>query len=80
MALRCPHCGKSIPDSVVTAYSGSIGRKKTAKRRPEYFRQLQARRKTHAGGRPTSNKPDTDGLVKELRGKLYPVKTETASE
>jgi len=52
MALKCPHCGKPIPDSVVTAHAGMIGGKKIAKRGPEYFRQLQARRKTHAGGRP----------------------------
>jgi hypothetical protein len=52
MALKCPHCGKPIPDSVVTAYSGKIGGKQTAKRGPEYFRQLQAKRTTRAGGRP----------------------------
>jgi hypothetical protein len=52
MPLKCPHCGKSIPDSLVTAYSGKIGGRKTAERGSEYFRELQARRKTHKGGRP----------------------------
>lgn len=34
------------------AYAGSIGGKTTAKRGSEYFRQLQARRKSKSGGRP----------------------------
>jgi len=36
---------------------GSEGGKRLAKLRgPEYFRELQARRKTHAGGRPAKKK------------------------
>jgi hypothetical protein len=31
---------------------GRKGGKAIAKRGPDYFRQLQARRKTHGGGRP----------------------------
>jgi formylmethanofuran dehydrogenase subunit B len=53
MSLKCPHCGKSIPDSIISAHAGKIGGKKTAKRGPEYFRQLQAMRKERKGGRPT---------------------------
>ena len=50
--MKCPHCGKTIPEKLIVAESGRIGGKKTAKRGPEYFRQLQAKRKTKAGGRP----------------------------
>lgn len=50
--MRCPHCGKSIPDKLVVTAAGRIGGKKTAKRGSEYFRQLQAKRKQHKGGRP----------------------------
>jgi hypothetical protein len=31
---------------------GRMGGRAIAERGPEYFRQLQAKRKTHAGGRP----------------------------
>lgn len=31
---------------------GALGGTETAKRGPEYFRELAARRKTHGGGRP----------------------------
>jgi hypothetical protein len=31
---------------------GKLGGKKIAERGPDYFRELAARRKTHAGGRP----------------------------
>jgi hypothetical protein len=31
---------------------GKLGGRKIAERGPEYFRELAARRKTHAGGRP----------------------------
>jgi hypothetical protein len=50
--MKCPHCGKTIPRNVIVQESGRIGGKKIAKRGPEYFRQLQAKRKTKAGGRP----------------------------
>jgi hypothetical protein len=50
--MNCPHCGKRIPDSLITARSGQIGGKKTAKRGSAYFKRIAAMRKTHAGGRP----------------------------
>jgi 5'(3')-deoxyribonucleotidase len=49
--MKCPHCSKTIPRKVIVAESGRIGGKITARRGPEYFRQLQAMRKTRAGGR-----------------------------
>ena len=42
----CPHCQKPISDSLITAYSGRIGGKKTAKCGPAYFRKIAAMRKT----------------------------------
>jgi hypothetical protein len=50
--LNCPHCGKSIPDSLITARSGQIGGKKTAKRGSDYFRKIAAMRTNRKGGRP----------------------------
>jgi hypothetical protein len=51
--VKCPHCGKNIPRRVIVAESGRIGGKKTLTNRgSEYFVQLQAKRKTRAGGRP----------------------------
>lgn len=41
---------KKNPAAVALGRKG--GRKLAAERGPEYFRQLQARRKTLAGGRP----------------------------
>jgi len=55
--MKCPHCGKTIPKKLIVAESGRIGGKKTAQRGPEYFRELQARRKTKAGGRPPKDAP-----------------------
>jgi hypothetical protein len=37
---------------IFAAELGARGGKVIAKRGPDYFRQLQAKRKTHAGGRP----------------------------
>jgi hypothetical protein len=37
---------------------GKKGGKATAKRGPEYFRQIAAKRKTFAGGRPPKSKPN----------------------
>ncbi|MBW4040375.1 MAG: hypothetical protein HIU91_16260 [Acidobacteria bacterium] len=34
---------------------GQLGGLTTAKRGPDYFRELAARRKTHGGGRPRKN-------------------------
>jgi hypothetical protein len=51
-SFLCPHCNKPIPDELITAYSGKIGGKKTAKRGPDYFRKIAGMRKTRAGGRP----------------------------
>jgi len=50
--FRCPHCDRPIRDSEITAYSGSIGGKQTAKRGPEYFRKIASMRKTRKGGKP----------------------------
>lgn len=50
--MKCPHCHKTIPRKFIVAESGRIGGKKTAQRGPDYFRELQAKRKTKAGGRP----------------------------
>jgi len=50
--FRCPHCDRPIKDSEITAYSGRIGGKQTAKRGPEYFRKIAAMRKNRKGGRP----------------------------
>lgn len=50
--LKCPHCGKEIPDELVVRRAGQIGGKKTAKRGAEYFRKIAAMRKKFKGGRP----------------------------
>lgn len=50
--MKCPHCGKRISDKFISAYAGSLGGKKTAKRGPEYFREIAAKRKSFKGGRP----------------------------
>ncbi|MBI2815812.1 MAG: hypothetical protein HYX72_02615 [Acidobacteria bacterium] len=50
--MKCPHCGKKISDSMVAAEAGRLGGKKTAKRGPEYFREIAAKRKSFKGGRP----------------------------
>jgi len=55
-SFLCPHCHKPIPDELITARSGQIGGKQTAKRGPEYNRDLQAMRKTTGGGRPPQGK------------------------
>jgi len=49
--FKCPHCGKRIPNSLITAHSGKIGGEKTAKRGPDYFRKIAAMRKEFRGGR-----------------------------
>lgn len=40
------------PETSAAAELGKIGGKKTAERGPEYFRDIAAKRKTRAGGRP----------------------------
>jgi hypothetical protein len=50
--LKCPHCGKGISDRLIVQRAGQIGGKRTAKRGPEYFRQIAAMRKEFKGGRP----------------------------
>jgi hypothetical protein len=50
--LKCPHCGKHIPNKLVTAHSGRVGGKKTAKRGSDYFRKIAAMRTEFKGGRP----------------------------
>ena len=56
--MKCPHCGKRISDKLISAYAGSLGGKQTAKRGPEYFRQLAAKRKSFKGGRPRKTQPN----------------------
>lgn len=53
--FKCPHCGKSIPNSLIVKHSGKIGGKKTAKRGPDYFRKIAAMRKEFKGGRPKND-------------------------
>lgn len=40
------------PETSAAAELGTLGGKKTAERGPEYFRDIAAKRKTRAGGRP----------------------------
>jgi hypothetical protein len=55
--LKCPHCGKSIPNEFIASHLGTLsGNKLAAERGPEYFKQLQAKRKKRAGGRPPAKK------------------------
>lgn len=37
---------------------GRLGGQKTAERGPDYFREIAAKRKTRAGGRPRKTKPE----------------------
>ena len=48
--MTCPHCGARISQKVLAQHLGSAGGKAIAKRGPEYFRQLQAKRKVRKGG------------------------------
>ena len=57
--MKCPHCGKTIPRDLIVRESGRIGGKETAKRGPEYFKEIQALRKTKGGGRPKKAKTDS---------------------
>jgi hypothetical protein len=51
--LKCPHCGKAIPSEVIASHLGKISSKKMRKKfGPDYYRKLQAKRKTKSGGRP----------------------------
>ena len=43
--MTCPHCGKTISQTAIAAHLGALGGAAIAKRGPEYFRALQARRK-----------------------------------
>ena len=54
--MKCPHCGKRIPDSLVRSHMGELGRKTLAKHGSSYFKALQSKRKTRAGGRPRTKK------------------------
>jgi hypothetical protein len=56
--MKCPHCGKTIPKALIVRESGRIGGSITAKRGPEYFREIQAKRQTRAGGRPRKDKKE----------------------
>jgi hypothetical protein len=46
------HLADSLLEESPAATLGAKGGKETAKRGSEYFRQIAAKRKTHAGGRP----------------------------
>jgi hypothetical protein len=59
-SFLCPHCHKPIPDELITAHSGKIGGKKTALRGSQYFRDIAAKRKIRAGGRPPKQTPKGD--------------------
>jgi len=62
--FKCPHCGKSIPTEAIASHLGKMSAKKmTAKHGPDYYRELQAKRKhpsggTH-GGRPPAERKKT---------------------
>jgi hypothetical protein len=59
--LRCPHCGKPVPDRLVVAEAGRIGGTKVARERgPEFYRKLQAMRKHRGGGRPRKHREVND--------------------
>lgn len=66
--LKCPHCGKTIPEAIVSEHirerarkTGSVGGKKLATERgPEYFKNLQAKRKTKSGGTAGGRPPASD--------------------
>lgn len=49
-SLYCRRVAKKNPAAVMLGRKG--GKKLAAERGPEYFRQLQTRRQTRAGGRP----------------------------
>lgn len=46
------HLADNLLEESPAAILGAKGGKQTAKRGPEYFRQIAAKRKTRAGGRP----------------------------
>jgi len=56
--MKCPHCGKTIPKALIVRESGRIGGTRTAQRGPEYFKEIQAMRKTKGGGRPRKDKEE----------------------
>jgi len=61
MLMKCPHCGKTIPRDLIVRESGRIGGTKTAQRGPEYFKRIQALRKTKGGGRPKKTDKERKG-------------------
>ena len=55
--FKCPHCGKGIRDELIYAHAGRASARKILKERgPDYYRQLQAKRKHRGGGRPRKRK------------------------
>jgi len=51
--LKCPKCGHAINDKIVLGRCAQIANEALmAKKGPDYFKELQAKRKTRAGGRP----------------------------
>ncbi len=62
--LKCPHCGEPIQDKVVLSRCAQIANKALMKDKdPDYFRQLQAKRKKRSGGtrggRPPAKRKQT---------------------
>ncbi|MGA9647559.1 MAG: hypothetical protein WBQ76_16720 [Candidatus Korobacteraceae bacterium] len=52
------HLADTLLEESPAAKLGAKGGKVTAKRGSEYFRQIAAKRKTHAGGRPKKQQPN----------------------
>jgi hypothetical protein len=50
------HLADNLLEVSPAAMLGKKGGKETAKRGPEYFRNIASKRKTHAGGRPRKDK------------------------
>jgi len=51
-----PNSVKATKKNPSAVALGRMGGRAIAERGPEYFRRLQAKRKTHAGGRPPAKK------------------------
>jgi hypothetical protein len=55
--MECPHCGKPIADDWILKAAGEItGMRLVKERGAKYFREIQAKRKIRAGGRPRKRK------------------------
>jgi len=55
--MQCPHCGKRLRSDWILKAAGEItGMRLMKERGSDYFRKIQAKRKTRSGGRPRKNK------------------------